>query len=151
VFDGKDTERYLYQLDLEKKQLKRVYRKPLSATVPIALSRNDKYLYTALPHADTSRVVRLCLADGENAEPETIYSFNSPILSVEVDDQERVYVVPSPQSRELLKITPEGGKPRRLGSILRNAAEYQPVELSDGRVVRPGRVLGRDRLSLSRP
>jgi Protein kinase domain len=153
VFDPKDPapKRYYYRLDIEKGTHHKVYNKDLSGSAPIAVSLDDKSLYTVLPEEDMFSVVRLPLSGGENAEPETIWPLSNPVISLEADKDEqghdRLYLVPSPRPRELLKITLQGGRPEPLGSVLRNN-EIQPVELPDGRLVRPCRVLGRDRLSL---
>jgi serine/threonine protein kinase len=151
VFD-KDTpspQRFLYRLNLTTKQHRKVHGAPLQTSVPIAVSPDDRYLYTVLPEEDMFRVVRLPLSGEDDAKTETIWTLSNPVLGLEVD-RECIYLVPYPRPRELLRLPIEGGRPERLGNVLRDN-DVQPVQLPDGRFVRPGRVLGRDRLSLALP
>ena len=150
VFDGRESppKRRFYLLDLDdpRKKYRRLAGEEVSSNfVQLAVSPDDRFACTILPAGDLFRVVRLGL-DGDDP-PQTVLTLTTASFGLDVDSKGRLYIDQFQRGLEVLRFDATGGLPTRVASPLRGR-KSQPVELSDGRVLLPSKVAGRDQLLL---
>jgi hypothetical protein len=156
VQDGKEPspKRRFYLLDLDTRAYRPLPPEEVSSTfVQLAVSPDDRFVYTLLPAGDLSRLLRIPLAGGEPPQP--LMTLLTSAFGLDVDGSGRVYIDQFQRPLELLRFAADGGRPERVASLSRGwgatSLGGQPVELPDGRVVLPSKVLGRERLVAGLP
>jgi eukaryotic-like serine/threonine-protein kinase len=151
LLDGKGPapKRRIYLLDLDTKAYRPLPVEDVATYfVPLAVSPDDRFVYTILPAGDLFRVVRLPV-EGDGP-PQTLLTLVSPSYGLDVDGDGRLYFDQFQRPLEVLRFAAAGGPVERVASPSRGwgetAAGGQPVELPDGRVLLPSKVSGRDQL-----
>jgi serine/threonine protein kinase len=157
VFAGKLLEpgsvpkRRLYSLDLSKpgSAPEVLYEDVTHDLVSLAVSPDDRYVYIVLPAGESVQVTRVPISKGDGPA-RAVLNLTSAVYGLDVDQQERLYIDQFRRPVELLRFQASGGAVERLAD-LSHGPIMQPVELPDGRLVLPSRLLGRNRLLLAGP
>jgi hypothetical protein len=156
VRDGTDAalKRRFYLLDLDTKAYRSLPCGDVTVSlIQLAVAADDRHAYTILPAGDLFRVMRIPLEGDGPAQP--VLTLLTQAFGLDVDGSGRLYVDQFQRPLEVLRFSPDGGRPERVASPSRGRGEVgmggQPVELPDGRVLFPSKVSGRDRLLAGLP
>jgi eukaryotic-like serine/threonine-protein kinase len=147
-----------YQLDFKSKKPRPLLDRDLvldvsriePTAVQIAISPDDRFLYTVLPAGDLYQFVKLSLNDPA-APPEPLFSLTLPAFGLEVGGDNVLYLDQFQRSLEVLRVEEASGNVTRMAASSRGGREMLPVELPGGRVLLPSLVGSRELLLASRP
>jgi eukaryotic-like serine/threonine-protein kinase len=150
VLGGEESppRRRFYLLDLDTKGCRPLPGDDVALDfVPLAVSPDDRFLYTALPAGDLFRVVRTPIEGPEPSQP--LLTLTTRPFGLDVGGDGRLYVDQFQRPLEVLRFAAAGGPAERVTAPSRRpetGTVGQPVELPDGRVLLPSKAAGRDRL-----
>jgi hypothetical protein len=120
--------------------------------VQIALSPDDRFVYTVLPAGDGFQVVRFPLVNPDPTQPpEAVLTLTTPCYGLDVDREGRLYIDQLQRPLEVLRVAlDKPGVPERIASTSRQLETGllgPPLELPHDRgVLLASKSLGRSRL-----
>lgn len=148
-----DPKRRFYALDLdgatpEARAPKELWEQEVPIDlVPLAVSEDDRFLYTVLPTGDLFQLVRIPL--DKSGPPEKLLTLTTRAYGLDVTPDGRLYIDQFRRPLEVLRFAAdEKGPPTVVASTSKEweTSMVRPVELPGGRVVLPSKSLGRSRL-----
>ena len=112
--------------------------------VPIAVSPDDRFVYTVLPAGDLFQVIRFPI--DKSGPPQPLLMLTKRGYGLDVDDKGRIYLDQLSRPSEVLRFdAEEKGPPKRIATTSREWETGQlgpPLELPDGRVLLSSKSLG---------
>jgi hypothetical protein len=152
VLDGRESPplRRFHVLDLDTKEYRALSAEPFPGDfVQMAVSPDDRFVYTILPAGDLFSVVRIPVA--EPGPTRSLFTLITSAFGLDVDSAGRVYIDQFHRPLEVLRFDAAGGPVERVATLSRRppgGTGGMPVELPDGRVLLVSRVAGHGRLLL---
>jgi sugar lactone lactonase YvrE len=149
---------YVLDLDLPSAGCQPLREEPSSLVfVQIAVSPDNKYVYTTVPKGEAFDIVRFPL--GGEGPVQTRHTLLNRVWGFDVDANEKIYLDQFQRRAELLRFDPTGNTPvERLANLGRSmdalddlTGNHPPVEFPDGRVLLASKVLGHDNLLVVAP
>lgn len=163
VLDGKaPPQRRFYLLDLDRDDYRPLWdRNVLLDFVPLAVSPRDDFACTVLEAEDAFHILRIPLTGSRPPEP--MLTLTTPVWGMEVDGAGGIYLDQIHRPLEVIRFAApaSAGAPapgllpvERIAepSLWRETGTIgRPLQLPDGRVLLPSKVVGRDRLLVAFP
>jgi hypothetical protein len=146
---NESRQRQFYLLDVETREYRPLYDEPVALDfVQLAVSADDRHVYTLLPREDAYQVVKFPLTG--QGPVQTLHTLLSRVWGFDVDRDGKLYLDQFQRRIDLLRLDPDNKVPvQRLahgGRGWDGSEQGHPVELPDGRVLLANRILGRDSL-----
>jgi serine/threonine protein kinase/Tol biopolymer transport system component len=141
-----DVARRLYVLDLATGRAT-PFAPQLPLAPPIAIAPDGSAVYAFASFGDLPQAVSV---SRDGAQGTTLFSVTGKPWGLDAGANGDVFVSTMDNPADLLRFSPAGGTPDRLGAMS-SALATNPVELDDGSLLIPSQLLGRRRLLRSTP
>jgi eukaryotic-like serine/threonine-protein kinase len=149
IHDGKtaNPKRHFYSFDIEKSEHVRLHELDVASDfVPIAVSPDDRYVYTIIPAGDLFHAIRIPI---EGGPPERLFPLMTRAYGLDVDSQGRLYIDQFNRPVNVIRLSETGELVERVASLTLGRDPgfiIQPLSLGGGEVLIPSTVAGKERL-----